>query len=99
MLVLIVEHKNYMQRFVRYMATMEQRMSAVEQDVSSIKATLEHLATKADLAEVKTDIAKLDAKLEKSVSDLTWRMFVMVVGLMVAGIASSCRRCHRPIFD
>ena len=62
------------------MATMEQRMSAVEQDVSSIKATLEHLATKAD-------IARLDAKLEKSVSDLTWRMFVMVVGLM-AGIAS-----------
>jgi hypothetical protein len=62
------------------MATMEQRMSTVEQDVSSIKATLEHLATKAD-------IARLDAKLEKSVSDLTWRMFGMVVGLM-AGIAS-----------
>ena len=48
---------------------------------------MEYLATKADLAEVKTDIAKLDAKLEKSVSDLTWRMFGMVVGLMV-GIAS-----------
>ena len=55
-------------------------MSTVEQDVSSIQATLEHLATKAD-------IARLDAKLEKSVSDLTWRMFGMVVGLM-AGIAS-----------
>ena len=55
-------------------------MSTVEQDVSSIQATLEHLATKAD-------IAWLDAKLEKSVSDLTWRMFGMVVGLM-AGIAS-----------
>ncbi len=62
------------------MATMEERMSTVEQEVSSIKATLEHLATKAD-------IARLDAKLEKSVSDLTWRMFGMVVGLMV-GIAS-----------
>ena len=62
------------------MATIEQRMSTVEQNVSSIKATLEHLATKAD-------IARLDAKLEKSVSDLTWRMFGMVVGLM-AGIAS-----------
>lgn len=46
------------------MATMEERMSTVEQEVSSIKATLEHLATK-------TDIARLDAKLEKSVSDLT----------------------------
>ena len=55
-------------------------MSTAEQEVSSIKATLEHLATKAD-------IARLDAKLEKSVSDLTWRMFGMVVGLMV-GIAS-----------
>ncbi len=62
------------------MATMEERMSTAEQEVSSIKATLEHLATKAD-------IARLDAKLEKSVSDLTWRMFGMVVGLM-AGIAS-----------
>ena len=62
------------------MTTMEERMSTVEQEVSSIKATLEHLATKAD-------IARLDAKLEKSVSDLTWRMFGMVVGLMV-GIAS-----------
>ena len=62
------------------MVTMEERMSTVEQEVSSIKATLEHLATKAD-------IARLDAKLEKSVSDLTWRMFGMVVGLMV-GIAS-----------
>lgn len=62
------------------MATMEERMSTVEQEVSSIKATLEHLATKAD-------IAGLDAKLEKSVSDLTWRMFGMVVGLVV-GIAS-----------
>ena len=59
---------------------MEERMSTAEQEVSSIKATLEHLATKAD-------IARLDAKLEKSVSDLTWRMFGMVVGLM-AGIAS-----------
>ena len=66
------------------MATMEQRMLTLEQGVSSIKATLGHLATKSDLAEVKTDIAKLDAKLEKSVSDLTWRMFGMVVGLMVA---------------
>ena len=62
------------------MATMEERMSTAEQEVSSIKATLEHLATKAD-------IARLDANLEKSVSDLTWRMFGMVVGLMV-GIAS-----------
>ncbi len=62
------------------MVTMEERMSTVEQEVSSIKATLEHLATKAD-------ITRLDAKLEKSVSDLTWRMFGMVVGLMV-GIAS-----------
>ena len=63
-------------------------MPTVEQGVSSIKATLEHLATKADLADVKTDIAQLDAKLEKSVSDLkselTWRMFGMMVGLMVA---------------
>lgn len=62
------------------MVTMEERMSTVEQEVSSIRATLEHLATK-------EDIARLDAKLEKSVSDLTWRMFGMVVGLMV-GIAS-----------
>ena len=69
------------------MTTMEERMLTVEQDVSYIKGSLEHLATKADLAEVKTDIARLDAKLEKSVSDLTWRMFGMVVGLMV-GIAS-----------
>ena len=52
------------------MATMEERMSTVEQEVSSIKATLEHLATKEDLAELK--------------SDLTWRMFGMGVGLMVA---------------
>ena len=70
------------------MVTMEERMSTVEQEVSSSKATLEHLATKADLAEVKTDIAQLDAKLETSVSDLksdlTWRMFGMGVGLMVA---------------
>ncbi len=66
------------------MATMEERMSKVEQEVSSIKATLEHLATKSDLADVKADIAQLDAKLEKSVSDLTWRMFGMGVGLMVA---------------
>ena len=63
---------------------MEERVSTVEQEVSSIKATLEHLATKSDLAEVKTDIAKLNAKLEKSVSDLTWRMFGMLAGLMVA---------------
>ena len=36
----------------------------------------------------KADIAQLDAKLEKSVSDLksdlTWRMFGMGIGLMVA---------------
>ena len=70
------------------MVTMEERMSTVEQEVSSIKATLEHLATKADLAEVKSDLARLDAKfdakLEKTVSDLTWRMFGMMLGLMVA---------------
>ncbi|MXX92542.1 MAG: hypothetical protein F4Y63_03705 [Chloroflexi bacterium] len=63
------------------MVTMEERMSTVEQEVSSIKATLEHLATK-------SDVAKLEAKLESSISelkaDLTWRMFGMVVGLMVA---------------
>lgn len=52
-------------------------MSTVEQEVSSIKATLEHLATKAD-------IARLDSKLEKSVSDLTWRMFGMLIGLLAA---------------
>lgn len=66
------------------MATVEERMSTVENEVSSIKATLEHLATKADLADVKTDISQLDAKLEKSVSDLTWRMFSMGVCLMLA---------------
>jgi hypothetical protein len=52
-------------------------MTKVEQEVSSINATSGHLA-------IKTDVAQLDAKLEKSVSDLTWRMFGMVVGLMVA---------------
>ena len=62
-------------------------MSTVEQEVSSIKATLEHLATKADLAEVKSDIAELKASISDLKSDLTWRMFGMVVGLMV-GIAS-----------
>ena len=83
------------------MATMEERMSTVEQEVSSIKATLEHLATKADLAEVKTDIAQLDAKLETSVSDLksdlTWRMFGMGVGLMVA--VASVVAVVQTIFD
>ena len=69
------------------MTTLEQRVTVVEREVSAIKATLEHLATKADLAEVKSDIANLDAKIEKSVSDLTWRMFGMVIGLMV-GLAS-----------
>ena len=59
------------------MATMEQRMSAVEQDVSYIKGSLEHLATKSDLAEMKSEL----------MSEITWRMFGMVVGLMV-GIAS-----------
>ena len=79
------------------MATMEERMSNVEQEVSSIKATLKHLATKSDLAEVKTDIAQLDAKLEKSVSDLTWRMFGMGVGLMVA--FASVIAAAQTIFD
>ena len=79
------------------MATMEERVSNVEQEVSSIKATLEHLATKSDLAEVKTDIAQLDAKLEKSVSDLTWRMFGMGVGLMVA--FASVIAAAQTIFD
>ena len=73
----------------------------VEQEVISIKATLEHIATKSDLAEVKTDIAKLDAKLEKSVSDLksdlTWRMFGMVVGLMVA--VASVVAVAQTVFD
>ncbi len=59
------------------MTIMEGRTSTVEQEVSSIKATLEHLATKSDLAELKADL----------MSELTWRMFGMVVGLMV-GIAS-----------
>ena len=63
------------------MTTMEERVSTVEIDVNSIKATLEHLATK-------SDVANLEAKLESSISelkaDLTWRMFGMVVGLMVA---------------
>ncbi len=66
------------------MTTLEQRMTVVENKVSSIEATLEHLATK-------SDIAQLDAKLEKTIadlkSDLTWRMFGMVIGLMV-GMAS-----------
>ena len=83
------------------MVTMEERKSTVEQQVSSIKATLGHLATKADLAEVKTDIAQLDAKLEKSVSDLksdlTWRMFGMVVGLMVA--VASVVAVAQTVFD
>ncbi len=76
-------------------------MLTVEQEVFSIKATLEHLATKSDLTEVKTDIAKLDAKLEKSVSDLksdlTWRMFGMVVGLMVA--VASVVAVAQTVFD
>jgi hypothetical protein len=80
---------------------MEERMLTVEQEVFSIKATLEHLATKSDLTEVKTDIAKLDAKLEKSVSDLksdlTWRMFGMVVGLMVA--VASVVAVAQTVFD
>ena len=83
------------------MVTMEERMSTVEQQGSSIKATLGHRATKADLAEVKTDIAQLDAKLEKSVSDLksdlTWRMFGMVVGLMVA--VASVVAVAQTVFD
>ena len=45
-------------------------MSTAEQEASSMKSTLEHLATKYELTELKTDIAQLDAKLEKSVSDL-----------------------------
>ena len=72
-------------------------MSTVENEVSSIKATLEHLATKADLADVKTDIAQLDAKLEKSVSDLTWRMLGMGIGLMVA--FASVVAAAQTIFD
>ena len=76
------------------MNTMEERMSTVEQEVSSIKATLEHLATKAD-------IVQLDAKLEKSVSDLksdlSWRMFGMGVGLMVA--FASVLAAAQTIFD
>ena len=59
------------------MTTMEGCTLTVEQEVSSIKVTLEHLATKSDLAELKADL----------MSELTWRMFGMVVGLMV-GIAS-----------
>lgn len=76
------------------MVTMEERMSTVEQEVSSIKATLEHLATK-------SDVAKLEAKLESSISelkaDLTWRMFGMVVGLMVA--VASVVAVVQTIFD
>ncbi len=63
-------------------------MSTAEQEASSMKSTLEHLATKYEFTELKTDIAQLDVKLEKSVSDLksvlTWWMFGMGVGLMVA---------------
>ena len=59
------------------MATMEERMTRVEQEVSSINATIEHLATKSDLAELKSEL----------IAELTWRMFGMVIGLMV-GVAS-----------
>ncbi len=65
------------------MATIEQRMATVEQEVSSIKSTLEHLATKEDLAELK--------------SDLTWRMFGMGIGLMVA--FASVVAAAQAIFD
>ncbi|MYA59039.1 MAG: hypothetical protein F4X40_00570 [Chloroflexi bacterium] len=59
------------------MATMEERMTRVEQEVRSINATLEHLATKSDLAELKAEL----------IAELTWRMFGMVIALMV-GVAS-----------
>ncbi len=83
------------------MATIEQRMTKVEHEVSSIKATLEHLATKTDLADVKTDIARLDAKIDTSIadlkSDLSWRMFGMGIGLMVA--FASVVAAAQTIFD
>ncbi len=59
------------------MATIEQRTTTVEQEISSINATLEHVATKSDLAELKADL----------IAELKWRMFGMVIGLMV-GVAS-----------
>ena len=52
-------------------------MSTVEERLASVEASMEHVATKTDLAELKADL----------MSQLTWRMFGMVVGLMV-GIAS-----------
>ena len=51
-------------------------MSTVEERLASVEASMEHVATKTDLAELKADL----------MSQLTWRMFGMVVGLMV-GIA------------
>ncbi len=52
-------------------------MATVEERLASVEAYMEHVATKSDLAELKADL----------MSELTWRMFGMVVGLMV-GIAS-----------
>ena len=83
------------------LTTVEGRLGTIEQDVSYLKGYIEHLATKAEVAEIKiavsgTEIAMSEMK-EELVTQLTWRMFGMIVGTFV--VVASAVAVSQSVFN
>jgi hypothetical protein len=63
-------------------------MATVEERLASVETYMEHVATKADVAEITVAMAENKVAMaemkEELMTQLTWRMFGMVVGMFVA---------------
>ncbi len=56
-------------------------MATVEERLASVETYMEHVATRADVAEIKVAMTEMK---EELMTQLTWRMFGMIVGMFVA---------------
>jgi hypothetical protein len=70
-------------------------MATVEERLASVETYMEHVATKADVAEITVAMSEIKVAMAESkvamaemkeelMTQLTWRMFGMVVGMFVA---------------
>ena len=80
------------------LATIEQDVSYLKQDVSYLKGYMEHVATKSDVNELRAEMADMKQEL---MTQLTWRMFGMIVGMFVSvsSVAAVAIAVSQNIFD